>query len=464
MLNRVIVGFLLVLCNPWFCKAQEDKKLPSISVLRAEENYQFLNGNDSLSFFLKGLKFIPINSDGSAYLSLGGEYRPRVEHFTNPDYSTGEETYYSQRLDFHFSLQLKERFRIFTELYHGYTSAGVLILESEEIDFHQAFLDWIPIQKENASVKIRLGRQEIGYGASRLVGIREGPNMRRAFDMARVLLRRKQAALDLFYGKEVRVLPQAFDNTSNLGDNDAIAPMFWGAYYSRPLLNGIGKLDIYYLGFHSNAATFNDLTGEELRHSIGLRSFGKKDKLSFNTEFIFQFGEISDSRIIAYNVETDWRYTLFQSGWQPTIGLKIDWSSGDNRTGDDRLGTFNPLFVNPAIYSLAAVNTPANLTSLHPNITFRPLKNLSIYLDYALFFRTQKEDGLYLPPRFLRRPTGSSTARFIGDALGLQINYEVNRFISFDLRSSYFMAGSFIEQTGDAENIFYIAPTANFKF
>ncbi|MEM6380371.1 MAG: hypothetical protein AAF705_19435, partial [Bacteroidota bacterium] len=54
--------------------------------------------------------------------------------------------------------------------------------------------------------------------------------------------------------------------------------------------------------------------------------------------------------------------------------------------------------------------------------------------------------------------------KHIGDVVGLQANWEINRNISFDLRSSYFIAGKFIEATGDAENTLYIAPTLILKF
>ena len=177
-----------------------------------------------------------------------------------------------------------------------------------------------------------------------------------------------------------------------------------------------------------------------------------------------QWGELGNSDIFAYNIETEWKYTLIENGWKPQLGIKADLSSGDKRTGDGRVGTFNPIFVNPAIYSLAAVNTPANITSLHPNFTVYPIEGLTIYMDYAFFYRTEANDGLYAPPRFLTREANGLRTKHIGDVFGLQISYEINRNISFDLRSSYFIAGQFIKASGDSENTFYIAPTMSFKF
>lgn len=434
-------------------------------MLRAEESYAFLDSAQEHTVLFQDLKFIPLTGDKSVYLSLGGEYRARLEHYTNEDYSTEDRTYYSQRASLYASLQLGSRFRIFGELYSGFVTGGdIIFLESDEIDLHQGFIEWTASASSEIKATIRVGRQEVGYGASRLVGIREGPNMRRSFDMARVILKKNATSLDLLYGKEVDIIPYSFDNTSNVFSNEGTNPSFWGVYYRRPVLKDIGKLDIYYFGFYTNASRFNDVAGKETRHSIGARSFSIKGRLSYNTEVIVQWGTLDKSNIFAFNLETDWTYTLVQKGWNPKVGIKLDWSSGDREPGDGKLQTFNPLFVNPAIYSLAAVNTPANIVSFHPNFTVSPVNGLTILADYAFFFRTRANDGLYTPPRFLVREANGLPQKHIGDVFGLQISYTINRNLSFDLRSSYFIAGQFIEASGDSENTYYLATTLSFKF
>ncbi|UII77238.1 alginate export family protein [Flagellimonas sp. HMM57] len=443
----------------------QEGKIPDINLLRAEESYAYLDSVKEKIIFLQPLKRIAIDRRNSFYLSLGGEYRARLEHYTNENYTSNDLTYYLQRINLHVSLQLGAKLHLFGELYSGYVTGNQIIgLESDEVGVHQGFLEWKPVNSSNLQAMARFGRQEIGYGTSRLVGIREGPNMRRSFDMARVVIRKNNSSIDLLYGKEVDISPFSFDNTSNIFKGGASNPSFWGAYHRRPFLKDIGKLDLYYFGFYTNRSRFNDVSGMETRHSIGIRSFSVKGRLSYNTEIIVQWGKLGSSTISAYNIEADWKYTLIENGWKPKLGITADWSSGDKEIEDGRVDTFNPLFVNPAIYSLAAVNTPANITSLHPNLTFYPIKGLVIYLDYAIFYRTESNDGLYAPPRFLTREVNGLRTKHIGNVFGLQLSYEVNRNISFDLRSSYFIAGQFIKASGDSENTFYIAPTMSFKF
>ncbi|MEO1803662.1 MAG: alginate export family protein, partial [Bacteroidota bacterium] len=464
--NCIILYGLVLYAAPMMYgqTSSPEGRLPPILMVRGEESYTFLKNNDSTSFFLHKLKWIPLNEKESVALTLGGEYRARLEHFTNEDYTPTNRTYYAQRLSLHAGLRLGPCFRVFTELYHGATSDGEIQFQSDVIDFHQVFLEWSFINQEKARGKLRLGRQEIGLGTFRLVGIREGPNMRRTFDMARLILQVNKASLNLIYGKEVSINFGAFDNRAFLFDADLVAPSLWGVYYQRPLFQGIGKLDLYYLGFYAKVSNFNDVIGEEIRHSIGARSFGEVGNLTYNTEVIVQLGDLAGNQIVAYDLETDWTYQLSSRWWKPRVGLRLDWSSGDRQQGDGRIGTFNPFFVNPAIYSLAAVNTPANILSFHPNLTLYPCEDFSIFMDYALFYRTQVNDGLYVPPRFLSRPADGRPERHVGDVLGVQITYELSRNMTFDVRSSYFIAGRFLEATGPSENTFYVAPTVSLKF
>ena len=466
LLNKKIQLILLIgffFSGTLTAQKQEKVAVPAISILRAEENYSFLKDQDSIHFFLKEMKFIALNKKATSYLTLGGEYRPRIETTFNKDYTEVDETHYSQRIALHASLNLGPRIRVFTEFYHGLISDGESFVDSDQMDFHQAFLDWTVYNKNEKNVKFRIGRQEIGYGASRLIGIREGPNLRRSFDMAKLVVRKKLASMDLFYGKEVFVSPNAFDNKSYILNDNGKSPSVWGIFLRHPAFNGVGKIDLYYFGFHSNFSAFNDVVGEELRHSFGLRSFGKKENFFYNTELTLQIGELGDNNILAYNFETDWKYAFSEYIWHPAIGVKLDFSSGDRSTNDGKSGTFNPLFVNPAIYSLASINTPANLMSIHPHITFNSWIKWYIYLEYALFYRTQTEDGLYVPPRILLREASGTKEKHIGDTMGLHISHKFNRYITFEFRCSYFNAGQFIKESGASENIFSMVSTVSFR-
>ncbi len=235
---------LLLVCLKAYCQSVEDSEpqSPRILTTRAEEDYSSLKNNDSLDFFLKDLKFISLNQNNSTYLTLGGEYRARIDHTRNGNFGIEDETSYLQRLNFHAALNFNHRIKVFTEFYHGLSSAGEVTLQTDDIDLHQAFVDWKIVDVEDNMVKLRLGRQEIGYGSSRLVGIRNGPNIRRSFDMAQVRMKFQRTKIDVFYGAEVGVSANAFDNTSALIDSDNTNPELWGIYMNKSLSGNLRAL------------------------------------------------------------------------------------------------------------------------------------------------------------------------------------------------------------------------------
>lgn len=454
---KFLLSFLLVLLGilPSSHSQEQKAEPPALKTNRSEESYDYLKNLESNPYskaFGDPLKFIPLNDTGSIYLSFGGSYRARLESFTNQDWSTSDDTYFSQRLSLHSSIQLGKHIHLFGELYHGLTTGEDRLFQDDDIDWHQGFVEFSFGDQEKTALDIRLGRQELDLGVARLVGRRDGTNIRRSFDLVMLKVGNAATHARLFYGKEVSPQVGAFDNEFTLMDAEATNPKLWGLYVQWPLKEEVHTFETYYLGFQSDLSRMSDQLGQETRHSLGLRSFGKVGRFTFNSELVFQFGELGESNIRAYNFETDWKYIFPNIAWRPLVGIKLDLSSGDRELGDDKLQTFNPLFVNPGLYSLAAVNTPANLTSFHPSITLFPLKDLVVYMDYALFYRTSRNDGLYAPPRFLSRPADGLEAKHIGDVLGINVKYEVNRNVSLNLLTSYFLAGEFIKASGPSEN------------
>ncbi len=467
--TRVLTLVLFAYCFQVYTQEVERREPPEFMNDSADEDYSYLKDDEAAKdyepMFAQGLKFIPLNENKTLYFTLGGAYRPRFESTTNENYTEEDDSYYSQRLNLNADLHLGKHVRLFTELYHGFTSGGIdRTLEDDQLDLHQAFAEFTIPQKENEFV-LTLGRKQLTYGAGRLVDRRDGPNIRRSFDLIKTDYNFSQSSIQVFYGKEVQSEFDAFDNDFTFFDGDASNPSLWGAYAEIKVGKILGKTELYYLGFHSDFASFSDLSGEETRHSIGIRRYGTLGKrMVFNTELVYQFGELGDATISAFNFEFDYKYILINSPWKLTFGLKFDYSSGDRDRGDDKLQTYNPMFVNPALYSLAAVNTPVNLNGLHPNFKIYPFKGFSIYMDYAFFFRSSKEDGLYTPPRFQIRDATSGSSAYLGSAIGMKILYEINRNIEFEWRSTYFVAGDFVKESGESNNIFYTGPTLEFKF
>ena len=445
------------------------KELPNFHLFRAEENYSYLKNKEQNEFkqsSFDAIKFISFNKQRSIYGTIGGEIRPRIEHFSNRKWNgEDDETFYSHRLSLHTNFVFGENFRVFGELYNGYTNHNKKIVQDDELALHQAFIEVKFQLKENPNLSFRLGRQEMGLGTTRLVGVREGPNVRRSFDAGRIIFNSGNTTLNAFYAKEVLPNFFAFDNEFTLFNTRASNPKLYGIYSQFKIKNLQGKNELYYLGFETNSSKFSDLSGKEKRHTFGLRRFGNVNKrLSFNTEIMYQFGRLGNANISAFNIGTDTHYRLINSNWKTDFGLKLNWSSGDKNTGDNNVNTFNPMFVNPTFYGLSANIIPINLLSIHPSVHLNPIKKLDILIDWGIFWRASKNDGLYSPPRFLNRNSNGITDRYIGNQFGFKSTFKINHHFILGLNSSYFIAGNFLEKSGTSENIFHISPKISFKF
>ncbi len=464
-----IIALLIVSPDALPQESVEKKEAPAYKLFRANEDYFYLLNKENSPYeedLFDALKYIPINDDRNRYLTFGGELRPRVEYFENRDWEEGgDELFYSQRISLHSNLTLGNNLRMFAELYHGYTSHEKEFAQYDELDLHQGFVELaIPMQNSN-QLSLQFGRQEKAFGAARLVGLREGPNIRRTFDELRATFSANKNTYQAFYGREVRPEFYVFDNDFVLFDHDAGNPALWGMYSQFNIHGDIGRTELYYLGFQSDMSQFNDVVGEEARHTIGVRRFGTiGERWIYNTELIYQFGELSGQDIQAYSIETDWHYQYIQTRWSLSIGLKLELTSGDSKAGDGEINSFNPTFVNPAYYSLAGTIAPVNIKSIHPSLTLHPTEKLVLYGEWAVFWRESTNDGLYRPPRFLTRDSTGTQEKNIGNQLGVKIGYEFGRHLSFDLDMSYFIAGAFLEATGESENILHIAPTLSYKF
>src|SRR5205085_2227074 len=109
---------------------------------------------------------------------------------------------YMLHADAHFG----EHLRVFTQLKSGLEegrNGGPRPTDEDKLDLNQLFVDGKMAWHEKDSFIMRLGRQEMAYGSSRLISFRESPNVRRSFDGARGMLSLGSLRADVFAVKPV---------------------------------------------------------------------------------------------------------------------------------------------------------------------------------------------------------------------------------------------------------------------
>jgi hypothetical protein len=426
--------------------------------LRYNENYSFLK-NDTLNNWYKIMKFKKLGNSEDFFISSGGEVRYQFQHFTNEDWgNTPVKSYnsYYTRFLFHSDLHISKGIRMFVQLNSTYAIGRVTsirMIDQNELDLHQAFLDWKPIE----NITFRIGRQEFLYGSQRIISVREGPNNRQSFDAVKLVYKESNTQFDGFYAKPVRIqLGQFNDALNNL-------EQIWSFYVSNLSGKYYHNMDVYYLGFQSDSKTYDAGENDELRHSFGVRVWKKSESFSYDFEALYQFGSWGDYNIEAYTASIDASYFMNTGRKKTQLGLKTEFISGDKNRNDNSLNSFNPLYPRGAYFGLAALIGPVNLVDFHPSWTLGISPRIKLSLDYDAFWRYSINDGIY-GPNVLLTFDSESAERFIGNQFGCAIEWQPNSFIAINPELMYFLAGPYIKDVSSGQDVFFGALTIQLKY
>ena len=430
----------------------QDKSDQPVIPIRFLENYEYLKDSTKSKHFYDPLKYIPLNESGSTYLSLGGETKIFYQSIYNRQ-DEGE-GYMLVRAMIHADLHIGNRFRLFVQPASGsdfFKDAPPSPVDRDKLFLLNAFIDYDFIGKKDKSLVLRLGRQELNYGAGHLVTIREGPNIRHYWEGAKILYRNKGLMIDAFATQYGTNELGAFDNP--ILDSDET---FWGSYVQldKGILKGF-KMDLYYLGFNQDVTQFFNATGEETRNSIGIRLFNDKPPFDYDVEATGQFGNVGNKSISALGIFTDIGYTFDTSkAFQKRLGLKANYFTGDKDADDDKLNTFNPMYPRQGLYQGAAALYASNFWYVHPSFTVSYGNEFSFNFNWAWYWRTQKEDGVYVNGSGipLIAPTDSNTLK-LGNQLDFNFIYTFNRYTTIKVDYSHFFAKGFIQENETAQEI-----------
>lgn len=437
---------------------------PRFQQLRYEEDFSFLKNPSCRREPFDRLKYVSLGREGW-FLSVGGEVRPYYEFYQNENWGLAPEDgsgYLLQRHMFHTDFHFGQRFRLFGQFKSGIEvgrSGGPRAADEDLFDLHQAFADVLLWSKGKDGLTLRIGRQELAYGSSRLVSVREGPNVRQSFDGARVILQLKRWHIEGFVAKPVETDRGVMDDAPDH------ARTFWGlhATHGLPFLPS-GNVDLYYFGLDRKSVRYDQGTAQELRHTVGARLWGKPQSWDYNFEFVYQWGYFDAGNIRAWTIASDTGYTFRTARWKPRIGTKADATSGDKNPADPDLQTFHPLFPRGAYFGQIAATGPLNHIDIHPELRLNPHENVTVALDWLFFWRQSTRDGLYGVPGNLLRSGQLTRARFVGQQPSIQVDWQLNRHTTFTFNYAHFIAGDFLKQTPPGKDANYVAAWVSYRF
>jgi hypothetical protein len=471
-------SFILIACMPALSYAQASR--PAYTLERYDEDWSFLRDPAKRTDSFDPIKWIPLGSD-SWFLTLGGELRERFQDVRNPAFglpTSMRNTDGFHRMFLFVDVHLGSHFRVFAELINGVmlgTTKTPSSFEQDPLDVLQIFGDVVV----PGNVTLRVGRQDLMFGSSRLMSLRESPNVRRTFDGARAFWTAgKKTRIDAFLVRPVTPKVDVFDDVRDT------TQLVWGVYATAPVPSVTGLvLDLYYLGLDRRGAPFSQGTADELRHTVGVRLSGKRtgfdldeeefnfgphgpadvdSKFDWDVEGAFQFGSFGSASIRAWLLSSNSGYTFAEVPLSPRLGLKADAASGDGNLQDNRLETFNPLFPALRYYSLVRLFEPANLLNVQPSITALLGKDLNASLAWSALWRESAADAFYAPPLVPVKDT-ITRDRFIGQQASALLAWKANAHLVIAANYAHFSPGGSVRQAGGRSGDFVLV-LAQFKF
>jgi hypothetical protein len=457
VMTRIVIILLLVLQKAVFAKT-----LPGFRLLRCEEGYTRLK-KDTMPGWYQRIKFLPLSKNKETYISYGGE--ARFQHFYAKNENWGDapedkDGYVLNRYLLDADLHANNQFRTFWQLQSSLAGGRIEAspIDENPLELHQAFVDIKISPAVNRAVTFRLGRQELLYGSQRLISVREGPNNRQSFDALKTMVQFERYKLDFFYGHHVAAKAGIFNDGFNKDTK------LWGFYLVRNKFRTVGNIDLYYLGLWKRQALFDDGAGRENRHSIGTRIWLNNNDWKYDVEALYQFGKFSDKTITAWTVSVNTSYTFSNAKSKTEIGLKTELISGDRHNDDRHLQTFNPLFPRGAYFGLAALIGPANLIDVHPSVSLSLTKKLELGVDYDIFWRYSRHDGLYAVSGALIYSGKKHSGYFIGKQAAFNWSYRRSEYFAITAEFTWFDAGDYLKTAGAGKDILFTGITTQIKF
>ncbi len=419
-------------------------------------------------------------------VTIGGEVRERYEFRDNADFNSNASdtlSFMGSRIRLHLGYEVTPDIAFFFQMQDSRLFGSETSTASNEknLDLHQGYLT---VKNLAGPLTMTLGRQEMIFGDSRLVGNFGWSNIGRSFDGVRLTYIPGSIRMDLWaamskqFGTNVGADPAFVPTSAVPSVSNRDTQQFYGLYTT--VNTGTVYLEPYvmYLKDTGNIGTSqitDPLAPAQDRVTLGLRIDGKVagDSLDFTGEAAYQTGTMAargttpESDISAYAFAVKAGYTV-PITVKPRIGIEYDMASGDDNLSDDKFKTFENLFpTNHIHYGYMDYVGWRNMQDLRFSLGIKPTPTSGVSLDYHRFSLAEKADHWYRASGnvFMSTPTGNSETD-----LGQEINLVAYTMLKEKLRLEagygHFFPGNYVKvnfpAATDDSDFLYLQATVSF--
>ncbi len=394
--------------------------------------------------------FLKRNRLGSHLIwDVGGEYRLRQQN----EHLLGRNSdFLLQRTRVYANVQ-SGWFRAYAEGIDAVSSFEDVLprgIEENRFDALNLFGDLKVFDGCSGSLWVRGGRQELLYGAQRLVSPLDWSNTRRTFDGVKAYWKGTDWDLDAWWTRPIPFGQHlAGGNTDHNFDNPNHSQDFIGVYASYKALKN-QKLDFYWLRLaeYDLAAPSFDI------NTLGMRWEGSRGDLLWAFEGGHQFGDFAGLKHSAgfYTLGAGRKLNLPCS---PTLWVYYDWATGDKDPADLTHGTFNQMFpLGHKYLGFMDLVGRQNIEDWNLLLTASPHAKVKLLLWFHIFKLQQANDALYNAGGAPFVAAGNS--QDVGQELDFTTSIALNPRADLLFGYSHLFSGDFLRaQTGFGDSDFY---------
>lgn len=402
------------------------------------------------------------------HLTFGGSFRVRFEN----DWNRGlagppilRDAVIKSKAALNMEIGHEKDFRWYAEIRAAETfenERAVPVFFHDDPDVQAFFVEGTFASETDHAVTIRGGRQEMLFGAQRLISPLDWWSTRRTFDGLAVIARSARTATTLFGMRPVGHDPHDIDKSLE-------EQTFWGVYSTfKPSAGHV--VDAYGLVLEDSRdlhASEAGPKGELERQTYGLRyDFRGESGWLAETEWALQRGDFGGDDLSAWFGSATFGYKWKEARWKPRLTMGLDAASGDDDPADGDRGTFDPMFPDGHAFlgSMDLVGR-SNVKAARLEFEAFPASRFKWSTTLHRFWLFDDQDALYdAGGKAIRRDaTGAS-----GDDVGTEVDmlfaytFETHHWVGFEI--CRWWSGDFVEATGFPDDAWFVWLSYEFKF
>jgi hypothetical protein len=424
-----------------------------------DNNFSYLCDPDYCDWHLgEHFKQVPI---GDCWLlDMGGQYRARYmdeQNMRGLGLTGRDDKFLLHRTRLFLNGRYSDWFRAYGEFIDAsdeFNNFPERLIEVNRADMLNLFADARAWDGDSGDLWFRIGRQELLYGAERLISPLDWANTRRTFEGMKFFWQGENWNADFFAVRPVFPVPERFDSAEYKEE-------FFGGWATYKAIPN-QTIDLFTLQYNSDRGTNN------FRYTtMGGRWLGSEGDFLWETEGGVQFGQNTDGSghgagFVTSGLGRRWS----DHAWKPQVMAYYDWASGTNDRGAGN--GFNQLFPLAHKYlGFMDLFGRSNIESPNVQLTMQPHEKLKVLVWYYCLFLQNGNDTPYSVVMSPFNPANAPASRDLGHEIDLTFTYSLTPRMELLFGYSHFFAGDYYKLTpgvpydGDAD-FFYTHFQVNF--